>query len=398
MTDMDRRVRRIDINFACCESTFWISFCALSGFVVVYLGHKGLTNTEIGLTTSLASGLAIGLQLILSSVMDAHPEFAIKKLITVLFLVGIAAAGCVSFLPLPIAMMIGAYALAYSMDSCNNAYLNAQLVQFNNVGIPAHYGWPRGMGSISYAVAAYVYGVLAEKYTPDILTLCFMGGTVVCIVCVLLMPNPYAGMDRQQLMTGRVRTSYRQMLSGNAPLCFFLLAVLMNGIGNTASYTFIPRIVEALGGGTREYGLSEFIRAGMEMPALFASGWLLKHFKTKGLLSTAFFFTAVKALVMVLAPSIGYVYLASCLNVLVVGLSTFSSVLLVNSLVRDSEKVRGQSLAVLCGSVGSIIGSAYAGFMIDRVGLNAMMISSMCFCVAAAAILAFLCQPDRARG
>lgn len=41
---MDRLVRRIDFTFAGCESTFWISYCALSGFVAVYLSAKGLSN------------------------------------------------------------------------------------------------------------------------------------------------------------------------------------------------------------------------------------------------------------------------------------------------------------------------------------------------------------------
>lgn len=82
-------------------------------------------------------------------------------MITTLFLIGIAAAACCSLLPLPIAMMIAAYATAHAMGLCNNGYLNAQLVQFNNVGIPAHYGWPRGVGSISYAIAAWAYGIVA---------------------------------------------------------------------------------------------------------------------------------------------------------------------------------------------------------------------------------------------
>lgn len=134
------------------------------------------------------------------------------------------------------------------------------------------------------------------------------------------------------------------------------------------------------------------------MPALFASGLLLKRFKTKGLLATSFFFTGVKALIMALAPSMGFVYLASTLNLLVVGLSTFSSVLLVNSIVRDSEKVRGQSLCMLCSSVGSIIGSAYAGFMIELAGLTAMMLSSLGFCLTACLVLSLCCHPERAAG
>lgn len=90
-----------------------------------------------------------------------------------------------------------------------------------------------------------------------------MAGTLVCILCVNLMPDPYAGKDVKALATARGRTTYRQMLQGNPTLLVFLGCILLNGIGNTASYTFIIRVVERLGGGTAEYGLSEFIRAGV---------------------------------------------------------------------------------------------------------------------------------------
>lgn len=397
MTDIKRKALRVEVNFAACEGTYWISFCAISGFIAVFLTHRGLSDTEIGLTTSFGSALAIILQLLLSNVLDKHPEIRIKRLISALFIAGIAAGCCVHFLSLPVGLMILAYATSYAMGLSNNGYLNAQLVQFNNAGVPARYGWPRGVGSFSYAVAAYVYGVLAEKYTPDILMPCYLIGTVVCIACVLAMPDPNAGKDMAAIRAAQHHTSYREMLAGNRMLIVLLLCTLMNGIGNMAGYTFILRVVERVGGGTVEYGVSEFIRAAAEVPALFASGWLLKHFKAKSMLAASFLFYGLRMLILAFAPGIGLIYFASAINILCVGLSTFSSVIFVNSIVRDAEKVRGQSLCILCGSVGSIIGSAYAGAMIDQVGLNAMLLTSAVFCLTAAAGMALLCKPKQVR-
>lgn len=393
MTNIQAKARRAEINFAAIESTYWVSFCTISGFIAVYLGHRGLTDTQIGLTTSFGSTMAIVLQLILSNVLDKHPELAIKKLISVLFLIGIGAIACLNFLPLPTALMIIAYSTCYAMGLSNNGYLNAQLVQFNNVGIPAKYGWPRGVGSFAYAVSAYVYGLLVEAYSPDILMPCYLAGTAVCIVCVLLMPNPHAGLGLTALRKQQHHTSYREMLIGNPTLIVLLVCTLLNNVGNMAGYTFTLRVVERLGGSTIEYGISEFIRAAAEVPALFASGLLLRHFKVKSMLSASFLFYGLRLLLMAFAPSIGVIYIASAVNMLCVGLSTFSSVMLVNSIVRDTEKVRGQSLYILCNSVGSIIGSAYAGAMIDHVGLTTMLLLSSVFCAIAFAGMVLLCKP-----
>lgn len=395
MQDIKKLARRIEIIFAASEGTYWIGFCAISGFIAAFLSHRGLTDTQIGLTTSLGSLLAITLQLFLSNVLDNHPELPIKKLISVLFVIGIAAAALVGYVPLPAAMMILMFAIVYAMGLSNSGYLNAQLVQFNNKGIPARYGWPRGVGSFCYACSAYIYGRLVEKYNPDILIPSFIIGTAVCVICVLMMPNPNAGQTRSELQKEKHVTSYREMITGNRTLVVLLICTLMNGIGNMAGYTFILRVVERVGGSMTQYGLSEFIRAAAEVPALFASGWLLKKYKAGSLLTVSYLFFGFRLLILASAHSIWAIYVASALNMVCVGFSTFSSVIFVNSIVRDTEKVRGQSLCSLCGSIGSIIGSAYAGIMIDRVGLNAMLLMSAAFCISAFAGMLLFCKPDR---
>lgn len=396
MNQEKKQILRIEVNYAASQGTFWFSFCAIASFIAIYLGYRGLSNTQIGLTTSLGSGMAIVLQLILSNVLDKHPELPIKRLMTVLFLISISAAACLHFLTLPTALMILCFSTAHAMEVSNDSYLNAQLVQFNNAGIPAHYGWPRGIGSLCYSLAAYIFGRLVEAHSPDVLMPFFMVGTAVSMGFVLLMPIPQMSPEKQAARQTQHHTSYREMLTGNRMLVVYLCCTMLNSMGNMAGYTFIMRVVERLNCGMAEYGVSEFIRAAAEVPALFASGLLLARFKPKTMITASFFFYGLRLVLLAIAPSIGVVYAASALNMVCVGLSTFSAVMFVNSIVRDTEKVRGQSLSMLCGSIGAIIGSGYAGFMIDAVGLNAMLLTSTVCCMAASAGMLFLCKPRKA--
>ena len=391
-------VMRVDANYAVVQSSYWGSYCALAAFTTIYLSYRGLTDAQIGVSTSLMSALAILLQATVSNFCDHHMRLPIKRVISALFLVGICVAGLYANLPMPIGLLVGAYAVTYAVGNCNNGLLNAQLMQFNNVGIPAHYGWPRGCGSICYAALAWVYGILAEQYTPAILPKLYIAGTAVCILAVLLMPDPYKGMDMEQLTGGRTKaTSYRAMLQGNTPLMVFLGCVMLYAIGQAASFIFMIRVIERLGGGTAEYGLSEFARAGVEMPMLFLSPLLLKKSNPKALMVFSFICYGLRALAVTFAPTLGWLYAACTLNMFCSGIYVFASVIMVNTMVRMTEKVRAQSLVALFGSIGSIIGNAYGGFMLNILGLTGMMVSASLFCFAAAAVLAVFCHPREGR-
>ena len=390
-----RSLFRIEGNYACVQSSYWVSYCTLSAFTTVYLTYRGLTNTQIGLTSSLMSFLAIFLQAGISSFCDHHLSMPIKRIISVIFLVGIGFCGLYSLVPMPIGLLVLTYSAAYVCSNSNYGLLNAQLMQFNNVGIPARYGWPRGCASLLYAIACWLFGMLAETYTPAILPRIYMLGTLVCILCVLLMPDPYRGLDLKAILGNTKTTTYRAMLTGNPTLVVFLSAVILYSVGQAAGFTFMIRVVERLGGGTAEYGVSEFARAGVEMPMLFLSPLLLRRFSAKSLVAVAYFFQGLKIVCIILAPSLGWLYAASMLNAFSAGIFVSAVVVLANSLVRLTEKVRAQSLVSLCGCVGSILGNAYAGWMLDAVGLVPMMISASVFCFLSCAVLALFCHPAR---
>ena len=391
-TPTRRQVLRIDLNYAACQVAHLMGFCALQAYLVPYLTAFGMSNTQIGLTTSLASALSIVLQLVLSSAMDKHPSFPIKRLIGILILCSMACMACLQGLAAAPLFITCSFALGYALSQCNGNYMSAQMMQFNNAGIPSHFGWTRGVGSLAYAVSAYLLGVLVTRHGVTLIIPYYLITAGALLLLQLLMPRP--ALTPSAAPVGK--TSYRTMLSGNTPLLVFLGCILLYNIGNSSGYTFTMRVVERVGGGTGEYGTAEFVRTILELPILFASGFLLRHFRNRRLLTFAYCMNAVRIVLLATASSIGMVYFASGLNMFSTGVTIFATVLFANSIVREHEKVRGQSLTALCGSIGSIIGNAGAGALIDHIGLTAMLFISAAFCVVSGVLLRLFCKTDRA--
>ena len=180
---------RIESNYAGVQITFWLSNLAYAGFTAVFLSSKGFSDTQIGFTSSLLSSLAIAIQLFTSNYSDLHQHVPIKKIMTALILMAMVCGAVIMSLPLPIAMMTLVFSLGGAVQSANVGLMNAQFMQYANAGIPVNFGWPRGIGSLIYAIAAYFLGIMLEKHSPSFLMPLFLVLAAITIGVILMMPN-----------------------------------------------------------------------------------------------------------------------------------------------------------------------------------------------------------------
>ena len=86
-------------------------------------------------------------------------------------------------------------------------------------------------------------------------------------------------------------------------------------------------------------------------------------------------------------------YIVMAGSMLCFGIYGFSSVLFVNSISGEHEKVRAQSLLSLCytGGIGGILGNLLGGALIDVIGLDALFMVSSALCLLGAVIM-ILCN------
>ena len=376
---------QVERRYAAVQGTYWAANCSLRGLTAVFLSYHGLTDGQIGYTSSLIYFCTITLSLLLSAWADRHPLSPLKRTISALFLLALAAAGVLYLLPLPVLLMMVVYALDCCFHNCADSILNALMMQYVDNGIPARYGWPRGVGSITYAAMAWVLGILMERYTPNIILPVFLLLCGLSLVAILTMPDPGPRKLREQ---GR-KVSYVEMLRHNPTLVLLLCACVVSGMGQCAGSTFLIRVVERLGGTSEELGLAMFIQAGVELPAMFASGWLLKRFSARGLLTLSFCAGALKMLMLALVPSLPLLYGVMAFSVFCFGIFGFASVLFVNSIAGEQEKVRAQSLLSLCytSGAGGILGNLLAGALIGPLGVSTLLLVSAGLCACGSCVM-----------
>jgi PPP family 3-phenylpropionic acid transporter len=382
---MSLSAKRVERHYAAVQGTYWAANCSLRGLTAVFLSYHGLTDGQIGYTSSLIYFCTITLSLLLSAWADRHPLSPLKRTVSALFLLALAAAGVLYLLPLPVLLMMVVYALDCCFHNCADSILNALMMQYVDNGIPARYGWPRGVGSITYATMAWVLGILMERYTPNIILPVFLLMCGLSLVAILTLPDPG---PRKLRESGR-KVSYIEMLRSNPTLVLLLCACILAGMGQCAGSTFLIRVVEKLGGTSEELGLAMFIQAGVELPAMFASSWLLKRFSARVLLTLSFCAGGLKMLMLALVPSLPLLYGVMAFSVFCFGIFGFASVLFVNSIAGEQEKVRAQSLLSLCytSGAGGILGNLLAGALIGPLGVSNLLLVSAGLCACGAGVM-----------
>lgn len=155
-------MRRIDGNYAVAQGFYWASNCMIKGFAVIYLASKGISDKGCGMPIALGYMIFIVLQLCIADYLDKHISIPIKYAIMFVLCVTLGGAILMRQLNMMSTILILVYGISYAANLCNQSFLNAQMVQFNNAGIAAHYGWTRGIGSVVYAVASFMFGIWVE--------------------------------------------------------------------------------------------------------------------------------------------------------------------------------------------------------------------------------------------
>ncbi len=364
-----RKALNIEIHYAIAQFLYWAAACCLQGFTAVFLASRGMSDSMVGVAVSMTSIAAIFLQLFVSNFCDRHPEIPLKKITVAISVISFVFVALLHFTRPSVALVALMFMVADAPQKSNNGLLNAMMVQYVNAGLPVNYGWPRGVGSLGWAGGAMVFGRLIARYDPEILLTLFMGIEILTIIFMLLMP---AVTPVRRGAAGKDATSYGEMLRSNRALVLFLLSLMVMGIGQAPLGTFLNRMIESVGGGTREQGIAILIQSGLELPVMFLSGVLLRFFSPGALLCFSFSCYALKSLAFMGCRSLAGIYLTMCSGLFCYGIYGFAGVLYANNIVKADQKVRAQSLAALCftGGIGGVLGNALGGVLMERFGLR----------------------------
>ncbi len=278
---------KIEAMYAGLQSSYWLGVCTFTGFMAVYLGFYGFSDTLIGFTSSLISIITVVFQLFVSSYADKHPHIPIKRTAALIYLGILALVALLALVPLPIILMLIVFSLAGGLINAMPGLYNALIMQFINLGVPINLGWPRGVSAVMYALAAFFLGLALERFSAAILMPLCLAMFFVALFFALKMPGTEAVLTRPVTLASSGHTSLRHLLGSNQVLQLFLLASVVMNAGQSNTLLFLPRIIFSAGGSQRDLGLALFIQVGAEMPGMLLTPWLLRRLRARAILTVA---------------------------------------------------------------------------------------------------------------
>jgi len=372
--------KKVNLQFAAIQSSFWISFLPLGGFAVVLLQSKNFTDSEIGIILAMQSIASIIAQPLISIFAGKHPHIPLKNIITAMLLFGAAITSIFYFIPHLFLPAILIFMVVGMTQTSAPAFVNAMAMQLANAGINVNYGVARGIGSLSFALFGVILGKLVDISGTNIIIPTAV--IFLLITCFLVSrmyfvpPKPKPDVDTAS-PAEIPQTNILTFLRKNKAYTGFCIASAFIFSCHACINNFLPNITDSLGGSITDQGIIRGISAAFELPIMFVYSILARRISSHKLLTISALSFFLKSLATMLVPSMSLLFLVQAFQMPAFGLYTPAAVHFSDHSVSDADRIRAQAISMVAGlGIGNVFGNLGAGFVIDRWGLHSMLFAA----------------------
>lgn len=378
------KVLKLNGQYIGMQMPYWMGYSVLSTFTSVFLLARELTNSQIGVILALANLLAAILQPFLAAFADRTVKLLLSQLAALLAIGLIFLAASLLVVSDQVFLIGVIYVLLYASLLLLQPLTIAIGTFFISRGYALNFGVARGLGSLAFAVAATVTGLLIKHFSATVILYGLMGIFLVFVLVTLTLDTRKIGgkySAHQQTVQSAAATAneepidlvsfakkYHRFMSLIVGVS--LLFVFHNIVNN-----YMYQIMQPLGGNASDVGTSLSIAALFELPTMFLFLAILKFFNVSQLMRAAALFFSIKAVIILLAGNLFMINLAQSLQMTGFALHTMASVYYTNQIIPQKDLVKGQTLMIAANTVGGIIGSFLGGQLLSFFSVQAMLLA-----------------------
>ena len=375
------------IQYPLAQFLYWVTCCACSGFVAVYLQYKGLSNTYIGIVVGVYGILSLIAQPICSQMIQKIRALTVRKLIMILLVLIMLLFAELTVLKLPQIWAMVAFILLNALNGCVIPLLSALGMEYMNRGISVNFGLSRGFGSLGWAVSAVFIGVLLEQYTPDMLGYVYVVSAGMLLINIFLMPD--YGQQAEQTASEVKEKGFLQTYLKDVTLLLIVFGSFLSLVCHALCTTYTINIVRNVGGNEAAVGLAQFFGAGSEMIGMVLFGMLVQKYGSVRMLKISSIFFAVRFVFLIFAGNLPMVMFGYALQGPSVGLYVPAAVYYVNEKMQPRHRTQGQTIYnVLTNGAANLFGNLLGGSLLDRFGLHyTLVVCAILACIGCMCII-----------
>lgn len=345
------------MKYAALQSTYWMSACFFYSFAQTFLGEKGLSEPEVGLVLAISNIAAFLLQPIVASLIDKSRRVTFKNSISAMMALALLCG---------LGLFLAEYKLTISIlfitlttltlvvqplvNSIGFAYLNS--------GEKLNYAASRGIGSAFYALTALLYGRLAEINADFLLYGYVIMSLVFLVIELLLAP-------KKDLCRAHSEAGGNFALLKKHPFLFFvLLGMVLLFLQHNLINAYMLSIVENVGGDKSSLGVAVFVSAILEVPVMLLYTRIQSKLRVDILIKFAAVFFTIKSAILLLPLGLAGVYISQALQLAGYAILIPATGYYVNSIVDESDKVKGQALLTTAIVIAGVFGYQLGGILL----------------------------------
>lgn len=327
---------------------YFFSLAVFSGYISVYLMDKGYHASQVSMVVSCSFILSMIIQPIVGYFNDHYSQKRLNMLILLLA----AVLGIIFIYAQNIYMIALIYSLALGLFNATNPVIEnmATLSRFS-------YGKIRIWGTIGYAVASKISGVIYDDVSPEAMYTFFTIGLILCVIGIYGTQNvKQVKTQKKEKTTGLFQKNF---------IIYLVIVCLFYAITNTNT-TYLPAMFQNLGLSMNTISTVIFILTLSELPIIYFSPYYMNRLSNKQLLVGIFvllivqFFTYsfIKQEIIVIIVSI-------CTKAVSTMLFIMLNLKIVATIVDMKRQMNALALVQTCRNFGSIVFQFVAGYLID---------------------------------
>ena len=378
-------LRKVNVLFTLVQMFYWAAFAAFAGYQTALLLDRGFTSGDAGTLAAVRCLAGIIAQPLLGGWADRHPQIPLKNILRVCLTAGLIV-NAIFYLTRP--GFFGTVVIFLTLGVLElNIYplLDSMAVQFINVGLDVNYSLGRGLGSFSYAVSCVILGRQSTAFGVQTVLLTHIALLLLLIVTITVYPT---APRTAPASSGGVEHPHSvwHILKSSRSFTWMLVGVFLSMAAVMPIVNFMINIVTDRGGNETHLGLALFLMGASELPAALLFPHLWRRLGSRGMMVLSVTFMALKPLIFLLTPSLGWVLAVQPIQMLGYGLFTPASVYYANENVSPADRVRGQTVMMMASNgLGGMAGNLISGYAIDFGGVNAML--RLCAAIGAVGIV-----------
>lgn len=385
----------LTLRYSLHQFAYWAASAGIISFATTFLLEKGFPSSRVGLLMACASLLSGVTQPNLASVADRSERCILSPLIVALTA---ACTLCFSLLLLD-GLPSGVFALLYlcgvwSFDSMM-PLLNALHIHYSSQGYRINYGLARGVGSLSYSLSALALGHIIESLGPNWMVRSILLLLPLCILITLSYPQGGRNIPE-------ARESHPQPVEVSSLFSFFLryrwyclslIGVLLLAMFHSMTENYLIAIMGRLGGDSRHVGVALFVATVTEAAVLVFFDRIRRRISDHWLLRYAAFSFLLKSVLMLIAPSIPFLYAVQLLQMTSYAFLSPVQVYYASEKVAPADMVKGQAFITASYTLGCAMGNLVGGVLMESFGVVAILVAGVV--IAALGTIVLLLTVDR---